>query len=129
MAQWREAFGDRLYIELLRHGLENEAATEPALLAIAKHADLPIVATNDAYFTTPDMYEAHDALLCISQGTHLADTNRRRLTPRARVQERREMRALFSDLPDAVANTGLIARRCALLSISVKPMLPPLRLR
>ena len=101
----------------IAHGLENEAATEPALLAIAKTADLPIVATNDAYFTTPDMYEAHDALLCISQGTHLADTNRRRLTPRARVQERREMRALFSDLPDAIANTGLIARRCASPSI------------
>jgi DNA polymerase III subunit alpha len=125
VAQWREAFGDRLYIELLRHGLENEAATEPALLAIAKTADLPIVATNDAYFTTPDMYEAHDALLCISQGTHLADTNRRRLTPEHAFKSGAEMRALFSDLPDAIANTGLIARRCAFAIDSVKPMLPP----
>jgi DNA polymerase-3 subunit alpha len=125
VAQLREAFRDRLYVELLRHGLENEAATEPALLAIAKHADLPIVATNDAYFTTPDMYEAHDALLCISQGTHLADTNRRRLTPEHAFKSAAEMRAVFSDFPDAIANTGLIARRCAFAIESVRPMLPP----
>ena len=113
VAQLQEAFADRLYVELLRHGLESEAATEPALLAIARQAGLPIVATNDAYFATPDMYEAHDALLCISQGTQLADTNRRRLTPEHSFKSGAEMRAVFSDLPDAIANTGLIARRCA----------------
>ena len=125
VAQLQEAFADRLYVELLRHGLESEAATEPALLAIARQAGLPIVATNDAYFATPDMYEAHDALLCISQGTHLADTNRRRLTPEHSFKSGAEMRAVFSDLPDAIANTGLIARRCAFAIDSVRPMLPP----
>ena len=125
VARLGEAFGDRLYVELLRHGLESEAATEPAVLALAREADLPIVATNDAYFTTPDMYEAHDALLCISQGTQLADANRRRLTPEHAFKSAAEMRAVFSDLPDAIANTGLIARRCAFAIDSVKPMLPP----
>ena len=125
VAQLRGAFGDRLYVELLRHGLESEAAIEPALLAIAAKAGLPIVATNDAYFATADMYEAHDALLCISQGTHLADNNRRRLTQEHSFKSGAEMRALFSDLPDAVANTALIARRCAFAIDSVRPMLPP----
>ena len=125
VAQLRGAFADRLYVELLRHGLESEAAIEPALLAIAAKAGLPIVATNDAYFATADMYEAHDALLCISQGTHLADNNRRRLTQEHSFKSGAEMRALFSDLPDAVANTALIARRCAFAIDSVRPMLPP----
>jgi DNA polymerase-3 subunit alpha len=125
VAQLREAFGERLYVELLRHGLESEAALEPALLAIARQAELPIVATNDAYFATPDMYEAHDALLCISQGTHLADSNRRRLTQEHSFKSGAEMRAVFSDLPDAVANTALIARRCAFAIDSIRPMLPP----
>ena len=125
VAQLREAFRERLYVELLRHGLESEAASEPALLAIAAKAGLPIVATNDAYFATADMYEAHDALLCISQGSHLADTDRRRLTQEHYFKSGAEMRALFSDLPDAVANSALIARRCAFAIDSVPPMLPP----
>jgi DNA polymerase III subunit alpha len=125
VAQLRGAFGDRLYVELQRHGLEGEAAIEPALLAIAAKAGLPIVATNDAFFATPDMYEAHDALLCISQGTHLADANRRRLTPEHYFKSGAEMRALFSDLSDAVANAALIARRCAFSIDAVRPMLPP----
>jgi DNA polymerase-3 subunit alpha len=125
VAQLRGAFGDRLYVELQRHGLEGEAAIEPALLAIAAKAGLPIVATNDAFFATPDMYEAHDALLCISQGTHLADANRRRLTPEHYFKSGAEMRALFSDLSDAVANAALIARRCAFAIDPVRPMLPP----
>jgi DNA polymerase III subunit alpha len=125
VAQLREAFCGRLYVELLRHGLESEAAIEPALLAIAAKAGLPIVASNDAYFATPDMYEAHDALLCISQGTHLADANRRRLTQEHSFKSGAEMRALFSDLPDAVVNTTFIARRCAFAIDAVRPMLPP----
>ncbi|MBK8176715.1 MAG: DNA polymerase III subunit alpha [Rhodospirillales bacterium] len=120
-----DAFGDRLYVELMRHGLQNEAAIEPALLAMAQHRGLPICATNEAYFTTPELYEAHDARLCISQGVHLDDANRRRLTVEHGFKSAAEMRALFSDLPDAADNTLLIARRCAFAIETVKPMLPP----
>ncbi|HYN38952.1 MAG TPA: DNA polymerase III subunit alpha, partial [Rhodospirillales bacterium] len=124
-AQMREAFGDRLYVELQRHGLEAEAAVEPALLALARDHDLPIVATNDVYFAGADMHEAHDALLCIAEGTHIADASRRRLTTEHGFKSGAEIRAVFADLPDAVANTVLIARRCAFAVETVKPMLPP----
>ncbi len=124
-AQLHAAFGDRLYVELQRHGLEAEQAVEPALLALARDHGLPIVATNDAYFAAPGMYEAHDALLCIAQGVHIADGNRRRLTREHGFKSGAEMRAAFADLPDAVANTVLIARRCAFAIDKVKPMLPP----
>lgn len=121
----REAFQDRLYVELQRHGLEVEASVEPALLALARDHNLPIVATNDAYFAGREMYEAHDALLCIAQGVHIADANRRRLTPDHGLKSAGEMCAVFADLPDAVENTVLIARRCAFAVDTVKPMLPP----
>ena len=61
-------FGDRLYVEIQRHGLKHEIETEPALLDLAYARALPIVATNEVYFASPDDYEAHDALLCIAEG-------------------------------------------------------------
>ena len=117
-------FGDRLYVEIQRHGLESEAAVEADTLELADRLGLPIVATNEAFFATPELYEAHDALLCIADGVAIAEPERRRLTPEHAFKGVAEMRALFSDLPDAVANTVLIAKRCAFALEPVKPMLP-----
>mgnify|MGYP001218840640 CR=1 FL=1 len=119
------AFTGRLYVEIQRHGSEAEAVTEPHFLALADRHGLPIVATNEACFATPDMFEAHDALLCIAQGAHVADTQRRRLTSEHFFKSGAEMREIFADLPDAVANTTLIARRCAFMIEPRKPILPP----
>src|SRR5262249_58191143 len=58
-------FGDRLYVELQRHGLGHESKTEPGLLELAYAQAVPIVATNEGYFPCPEHHEAHDALLCI----------------------------------------------------------------
>jgi len=63
LARLKEAFPDRLAVELNRHGRNEEARLEPALLALAHTARLPIIAANDVYFAAPAMYEAHDALL------------------------------------------------------------------
>ncbi len=61
-------FGDRLYIELQRHGMPAERTAEPALIEIAYALGIPLVATNEPFFATRDDYEAHDALLCIAEG-------------------------------------------------------------
>ncbi len=63
-----EAFGDRTVVELHRHGLPLERAIEPGLIALADAAGLPLVATNECFFATASMHEAHDALLCIAHG-------------------------------------------------------------
>jgi DNA polymerase-3 subunit alpha len=118
-------FPDRLYIEIQRHGLESEALTEPLFLAMAERLSLPVVATNEAFFPSADMYEAHDALLCIAEGASLADRERVRLTAEHAFKGASEMQALFSDLPEAVANTLLIAKRCAFMIEPTKPILPP----
>src|SRR6266567_1421763 len=117
-------FGDRLYVELQRHGLPNEAAVEEKLIDLAYAKGLPLVATNDVHFGSEDMYEAHDALLCISDGTFLDVEDRRRLTPEHRFKSAEEMTALFSDLPEAIENTVEIARRCAFRPKKRNPILP-----
>ncbi len=117
-------FPGRLYVELMRHGLEAEAGIEPALLDLAYKQNLPLVANNDVFFADEGMFEAHDALICIADGTYLGASGRRRYTPEHRFKSAAEMRALFADLPEAVDNTLVIAQRCAYMPEPRPPMLP-----
>src|SRR5260221_787435 len=121
----KEAFPGRLYIEVQRHGMPEQMRVESGLVDLAYQHDLPLVATNDSYFPNRDFYEAHDALLCIAEGRAVADQDRRRLTPDHFFRPAGEMRALFADLPEACDNTLVIARRCAFIPQSRKPILPP----
>ena len=120
----KEIFPGRLYIELQRHFLPEEARSEAGLIDLAYAHDLPLVATNNACFPDRDFYEAHDALLCIAQGRAVADDDRKRLTPHHYLRPAAEMRVLFADLPEACDNTLVIARRCAFIPQFRKPILP-----
>src|SRR4051795_1908003 len=117
-------FGDRLYIELQRHGAERERRVEGGLIDLAYAKGLPLVATNEPYFATTDDYEAHDALLCIAGGRLVAETDRDQLTPDHRFKTRAEMAVLFADIPEALASTIEIAERCAFRPVTRKPILP-----
>ena len=120
----REAFSGGTIIELHRHGLEIDRAIEPGLIALADIKNLPLVATNDCLFATPNMHEAHDALLCIAEGRMLSEQDRRRVTPEHWFKPAPVMRALFADLPEACDNTLAIARSCAIMAETRKPLLP-----
>jgi DNA polymerase-3 subunit alpha len=124
LARFAEAFPDRLAVELHRHGLAVERAIEPGLVALADEIGLPLVAANDCYFATATMHEAHDALLCIAEGRVLSEADRRRVTPEHWFKPAAAMRALFADLPEACDNTLAIARRCAVMAETRKPLLP-----
>ena len=65
-------FGDRLYVELQRHGAAHERMTEPVLIDFAYSRGMPLVATNEPFFATAADYEAHDALICIAEGRYVA---------------------------------------------------------
>ncbi len=125
LLMYQRLFPGRLYVEVMRHGLAEEAEIEDALVDLAYRHDLPLVATNDVHFADAAMHEAHDALLCIADGAYLSQSDRRRLTPDHRFKSAAEMRALFEDLPEAVDNTLAIARRCAYRPEPVEPILPP----
>ena len=127
LARCREAFGDRTVVELHRHGLPIERAIEPGLITLADEAGVPLVATNECFFATRAMHAAHDALLCIAQGRPIADQQRRRVTDQHWFKPAAEMRALFADLPEACDNTLAIARRCAVMAETRKPLLPVCR--
>ena len=124
LARLREAFPDRVAVELHRHGLALERAVEPGMVALAEALRLPLVATNECFFAKPDMYEAHDALLCIADGRTMAEPERRRVTPEHWFKPADAMRHLFADLPDACDNTLAIARSCAAMAETRKPLLP-----
>ena len=119
-----EAFPGRLYVELMRHGLDIEQRIEGDLVDLAYRLELPLVATNDCYFAGTDMFEAHDALLCIAEGARITDQERRRLTPNHCFRSAAEMRLLFADLPEAVDNTLVVAKRCAYMPTPRKEILP-----
>src|SRR6056297_2015949 len=130
MGRLAAAFGDRLYVELQRHPGESgapdaERLTERGLVEIAYAMDLPLVATNDVYFPQSDMYEAHDALLCVADGAYVDQSEpRRRLTPQHYFKSQEEMATLFADLPEALDNTVEIAKRCAFGCYRRDPILP-----
>ena len=124
LAALRSIFGDRLYVELQRHGLPQERAVEPVLLELAYDAHLPIVAANEPYFAAPDDFEAHDALLCIAAGSYVTVDQRRRLSPDHYFKSAAEMRELFADLPEAIETTIEIARRCSYRPKERAPILP-----
>ena len=118
-------FEDRLYIELQRHGLQQERAVEEKLIEFGYKHHLPLVATNDCFFMSKDMFESHDALICISEGAYLDQPEeRRRMTPDHYFKTPEEMVKLFSDIPEAINNTLLIAKRCSLMAETRDPLLP-----
>ncbi len=120
----RGIFSDRLYIEISRTGLAAEREIESSLIDLAYKLEIPLVATNDAYFIDEEMYEAHDAFLCIAEGSYVSEENRRRLTVENRLKNIDEMVELFADLPEALENSVQIARRCSFMPSSAAPMLP-----
>lgn len=117
-------YGDRLYVEIQRHGGDGEAAREAHLLRLAYDADLPIVATNEPFFAKPADFDAHDALLAVAEGRLVSDGTRRRVTPEHYFASRAEMKKRFADLPEALANTVEIAMRCHWRVTTRKPILP-----
>ena len=124
------AFPDRFYIELQRApkhestDAKGRFAHEAGLVELAFGADLPLVATNNVYFPAAQDHAAHDALLCIADGSYISQDERRRVPEDFWFKPEDQMLALFDDLPEACANTVEIAQRCAFRPRTHPPMLP-----
>ena len=124
LSQLESVFPGRLYIELMRHHLQTEERIESALIDLAYAHDIPLVATNECFFSDAGMYTAHDALICIAEKSFVSIHNRRRLTPHHRFKTAQEMVELFADVPEAVDNTLVVAQRCAFKVDERAPILP-----
>lgn len=129
---WYKAqFGDDLYIELNRHGVEEEDRVNKTLVEFHKKHNIKIVATNDCYYLDKKDAPAHDILLCVKDGEL-------RATPKGRGRGFRfgleneeyyfksadEMKKLFMDLPEAIENTNVIAQKCEAYDLAREILLP-----
>ncbi len=107
-----DIFGDRFYIEVMRHGMPEEAVINDGLVKVARQLNVPIVATNDSHYLEQRDAPAHDVLLCIGTGKTVSDTSRMKFySDQFYVKSAEEMYELWSDLPEACENTVKIAER------------------
>lgn len=119
----KRLFGDRLYIELQRQQ-GYDRVHESRMVSLAYEHDIPLVATNEAFFPSRDDYDAHDALMAVAHNAIVSDDRRFRLTPDHYLKSRKDMCALFADLPEALNNTVEIAKRCCFVLDTRSPILP-----
>jgi DNA polymerase-3 subunit alpha len=126
LAEIEALFPERLYIELARRNDPAEMAAEDALIDLAYARDLPLVATNPACFAERAFYDAHDAMLCIASSTHVDSTDRPRSSKEWWIKPAPMMEEIFADLPEALANTLVVAQRTAYKPPYRKPILPSL---
>jgi DNA polymerase-3 subunit alpha len=109
---FHDIFGDRFYIEIMRHGMPEEDVINTGLISVARELDLPLVATNDSHYLARGDAQAHDVLLCIGTGKTVADASRMKFfSDEFYVKSASEMRALFADVPEACDNTLAIVKR------------------
>jgi DNA polymerase-3 subunit alpha len=109
---FHQIFGDRFYIEIMRHRIPEQEIVNTGLIKLAREMNLPLVATNDSHYLARGDAQAHDVLLCIGTGKTVADQSRLKfMTDEFYVKSPEEMRALFADVPDACDNTIAIANR------------------
>ena len=113
LAAWRESFGDRVYLEVVRTGRPGENEFVVQAVEFAAHWGVPLVASNDVRFLTADDFEAHETRVCIQDGRVLNDPRReRRYSPQQYLRSGAEMADVFADLPEAIDNAAELARRC-----------------
>jgi DNA polymerase-3 subunit alpha len=128
LAHWKSIFGDRYYLELQRTGRENEEFYIVEAVNLAIKTDTPVVATNDVHFLKSDDFDAHEVRVCIHDSRTLDDPRRsHHYTPQQYLRTPEEMQSLFADIPEALANTVEIAKRCNLetrLGESFLPQFP-----
>ena len=120
----KEKFRENIYIEIQRHNDLNEKDFENFNLKISEKLEIPIIASHEVYYLDKDMFEAHDALMCIGQKTYVNDSTRIKLTNQHYFKSSEEMIEVFKDLPEALENNFNLPFRCSFKPNFSKPILP-----
>ena len=120
----KDEYLDRFYIEIQRHNNQDENGFEKFNLTKSLQIKIPVIATTEVFYINKDMYEAHDALMCIKNKTYLNDKNRIKFTDQHYLKDNSEMSNLFSDIPEALENNYNFPYRCNFIPSFSKPILP-----
>jgi len=114
IGEYNEIFGKgNFFLEIMDHGMQEERIVNKALLEYSKRLDIPVVATNDVHYLKKEHAAAHEVLLCIQTQAKLKDENRFRFSaPEFYLKSSEEMKAIFSEVPEAISNTLMVAEKC-----------------
>ena len=123
-AKLKSIYKDNFYIEIQRHNDQNEKSFEKFNLKKSSDLEIPLIATNEIFYISKDIYEAHDALICIKNKTYINEKNRLKLSDQHYFKNNQEMSELFSDIPEALENNYNFPYRCSFKPSSSKPILP-----
>ena len=122
--RFKQEFVSNLYIEIQRIGDPIQIQSEKLLLKLSYENEIPLVATNEVCFESPDYYDAHEALLCIDKKEYLSQTNRKKFPKETYFKSAQEMSRIFADIPESISNTIEIAKRCSSRPKPKDPTLP-----
>ncbi|MFG5142388.1 DNA polymerase III subunit alpha, partial [Campylobacter lari] len=112
---YKKVFGDDFYLEIMRHGIEDQKFIDESIIKLAKELDIKIIATNDTHYTFKERAAAHEVFMCIAMGVKLDDPGRlRHEVHEFYVKTPEQMSELFADIPEAIENTQEIANKCNL---------------
>ena len=128
---WHKKFGDDLYVELMRHGQEDEKRANDVMVSLARQYQIPLIATNNTYYASKEEANAHDILLCLKEGEKQA-------TPIGRgrgfrygfpnqeyyIKSPNEMKSLFKDLPEAILNIEKLTDKIEPFELAREVLLP-----
>ena len=117
-------FNDRFYLEIQRHNDNNEKEFEKFNLNQSNDLKIPIIATNEVFYLTKEMHEAHDALICIGNKTYISEKNRIKYSSEHYLKNDLEMSKLFNDIPEALENNFNFPKRCSFRPLFSNPILP-----
>ena len=120
----KSKFSDKFYIEIQRHGDQNELSFEKFNLNKSLMLKIPLIATNEVFYIKKEMHEAHDALICIKDKTYVNEKNRDKFSDQHYFKSNSEMSELFHDLPEALENNYNFPIRCSFRPLFSKPILP-----
>ncbi len=124
MTKLKSQFKDRIYIEIQRHSENQEKNYENYLLKISSRFNLPLIATQEVYYLTPEMAEAHDALICIGEKKFIDDQSRFRYSKQHYLKKNDELQKIYSDIPEALENNYNFPLRFNFKPKKSKPILP-----
>ena len=121
-------FKDNIYIEVQRHGEQEEKNFENYLISISKSKNIPLIASQEVFYLKKDMFEAHDALVCIGEKNFVDENNRKKYTNQHYLKNNDELNQLFKDLPEALENNYYFPYRFCFKPKNSAPVLPSLKI-
>ena len=123
----KNIFKDRFYLELQRHKENDEENYENFIIKLSEVNQIPLIATQEIFYLKKDMYEAHDALVCIGQKNFVDDPNRSKFSDQHYIKNNDDMFALFRDIPEALENNYNFPYRFNFKPKKSVPILPTIK--